>query len=84
MDLPLTPEEKKKLGSLASSPPKSVGARRVESVNTIDGIKLILDGGSWILIRESGTEPLARVYVEGKSDEEVASLARAARELVAV
>ena len=84
VDLPLTPEEKKKLGSLATSPPKVVGGKRVESINTIDGIKLILEGGSWILIRESGTEPLARVYVEGRSDEEVASLARAARELVAV
>ena len=84
VDLPLTPEEKKKLSSLGTSPPKAVAEKRVESVHTIDGIKLILEGGSWILIRESGTEPLARVYVEGKSDEEVASLAKAARELVAV
>jgi phosphomannomutase len=45
---------------------------------------LILEDGSWILVRESGTEPLARVYVEAGSEEEVASLARAARELVAV
>jgi phosphomannomutase len=43
-----------------------------------------LDDGSWILIRESGTEPLARVYVEAKSEEEVAALTRAARALVAV
>lgn len=84
VDLPLSPEEKRKLATLASSPPKEVAGQRVESVNAIDGIKLILQGGSWILIRESGTEPLARVYVEGRSEEEVASLARAARELVAV
>jgi phosphomannomutase len=84
VDLPLSPDEKKKLGSLASSSPREVGGKRVESVNAIDGIKLLLQGGSWILIRESGTEPLARVYVEGRSEEEVASLARAARELVAV
>ena len=84
VDLPLSPDEKKKLGSLESSPPGKVGGKRVESVNAIDGIKLILGNGSWILIRESGTEPLARVYVEGKSEEEVASLARAARELVEV
>jgi phosphoglucomutase len=84
VDLPLSPDEKKKLGSLESAPPESVGGKRVASVNSIDGIKLILEDGSWILIRESGTEPLARVYVEGRSDEEVAALARAARELVAV
>ena len=84
VDLPLSPDEKKKLGSLESAPPEAVGGKRVASVNSIDGIKLILEDGSWILIRESGTEPLARVYVEGRSDEEVAALARAARELVAV
>jgi len=84
VDLPLSPDEKEKLGLLSSSPPREVGGKRVESVNAIDGIKLLLEGGSWILIRESGTEPLARVYVEGRSEEEVASLARAARELVAV
>ena len=68
--------------ALKASPPDHVGKRRVESVNRVDGIKLILDGGSWILIRESGTEPLARVYVEARSEEEVAVLARTARELV--
>jgi phosphomannomutase len=35
---------------------------------TRDGAKLILEDGSWLLIRASGTEPLARVYVEGKAD----------------
>src|SRR6476659_2532992 len=84
VDLPLTPEEKKKLASVKASPPGTFAGKRVASVNSIDGIKLILEDGSWILVRESGTEPLARVYVESKSEEEVASLARAARELVAV
>ena len=84
VDLPLTPEEKAKLGSVRSSPPTTFAGKRVASVNSIDGIKLILEDGSWILVRESGTEPLARVYVESGSEEEVASLARAARELVAV
>jgi phosphoglucomutase len=84
VDLPLTPEEKKKLASVKASPPNTFAGKRVASVNSIDGIKLILEDGSWILVRESGTEPLARVYVESKSEEEVASLARAARELVAV
>ena len=82
LDLPLTPAEGARLAALKASPPDRVGKRRVESVNRIDGIKLILDGGSWILIRESGTEPLARVYVEARSEEEVAVLARTARELV--
>ncbi len=30
-----------------------------------DGAKLIFEDGSWLLIRASGTEPIARVYIEG-------------------
>jgi phosphoglucomutase len=84
VDLPLSPAERDRLAKMRESPPDRVGARRVASVNRIDGIKLILDDGSWILVRESGTEPLARLYVESKSEEEVAALTRSARELVAV
>jgi phosphoglucomutase len=84
VDLPLSPGEKERLAKMRESPPDRVGDRRVASVNRIDGIKLLLDDGSWILVRESGTEPLARLYVESKSEEEVAALTRAARQLVAV
>ncbi|HEY6064731.1 MAG TPA: phosphoglucomutase/phosphomannomutase family protein, partial [Thermoanaerobaculia bacterium] len=84
VDLPLSPEEKERLAKVRESPPDRVGGRRVASVNRIDGIKLLLEDGSWILIRESGTEPLARIYVESRSDEDVAALTRAAKELVAV
>jgi phosphomannomutase len=45
-------------------------------------MKLILEDGSWILVRESGTEPLARVYVEAHSEEDIAALAQAGRELL--
>ena len=83
VDLPLSPEEKESLGRLEASPPQEVAGKHVAKVDSIDGIKLILEGGSWILIRESGTEPLARLYVEAGSEEEVAALTRAARELVA-
>ncbi|HEV8609283.1 MAG TPA: phosphoglucomutase/phosphomannomutase family protein [Thermoanaerobaculia bacterium] len=84
LDLPLSPAERERLAQMRESPPDRVGARRVTSVNRIDGIKLLLDDGSWILVRESGTEPLARVYVESKSEEKVAALTHAARQLVAV
>ena len=83
VDLPLSPEEKESLGRLEASPPQEVAGKHVAKVDSIDGIKLILEGGSWILIRESGTEPLARLYVEAKTEEEVTALTRAARELVA-
>jgi phosphoglucomutase len=84
VDMPLSPAERDRLAKVRESPPDRVGSRRVTSVNRIDGIKLLLEDGSWILVRESGTEPLARLYVESKSEQDIAALTRAAQSLVAV
>ncbi|MEB3286166.1 MAG: hypothetical protein VKJ04_01550 [Vampirovibrionales bacterium] len=35
-----------------------------EKFGTMDGVKLYFEDGSWLLVRASGTEPLARVYIE--------------------
>ncbi|HEX4438733.1 MAG TPA: phosphoglucomutase/phosphomannomutase family protein [Thermoanaerobaculia bacterium] len=83
IDLPLSPEEKAKLAAIRKSPPASVSGRKVAKVNQLDGIKLIFEDGSWILIRESGTEPVARVYIEAKTEGDLDALARAGRELIA-
>ncbi|THF69872.1 phosphoglucomutase/phosphomannomutase family protein [Deinococcus sp. Arct2-2] len=40
---------------------------KVQDVNGRDGVKLLLEGGAWILVRASGTEPLLRIYVEAGS-----------------
>jgi alpha-D-glucose phosphate-specific phosphoglucomutase len=42
----------------------SLAGRRVEKTVDIDGRKFLLDDGSWVLARASGTEPIIRVYVE--------------------
>jgi phosphoglucomutase len=82
IDLPVSPEEKKALASRKASPPERFAGRRVASVNRLDGLKLILEDGSWILVRESGTEPVARVYAEAKSQADCVALAQTARELL--
>ncbi|MDD4940808.1 MAG: phosphoglucomutase/phosphomannomutase family protein [Candidatus Omnitrophica bacterium] len=41
--------------------------KRVVKVNDIDGVKLILEDGSWLMLRASGTEPIIRIYAESKS-----------------
>ena len=33
---------------------------------TLDGLKLVLDDGSWVMFRPSGTEPITRLYCESK------------------
>jgi phosphomannomutase len=45
-------------------PPATFAGRKVESVGTLDGSKVFLEKDSWILFRQSGTEPLLRVYCE--------------------
>jgi phosphoglucomutase len=83
LDLALSPQARKNLAARRGSPPQRFAGRRVESVNLIDGMKLLLEDGSWILIRESGTEPVARVYVEARSEKDLAALAQAGREWLA-
>jgi phosphoglucomutase len=83
IDLRLTPEEQQRLARLRDHPPASVSRRKVATVNRLDGIKLIFEDGSWILVRESGTEPVARVYIEAHSPSDLEALTRAGRELIA-
>jgi phosphomannomutase/phosphoglucomutase len=38
-------------------------------VETIDGIKVWVDDESWIMVRQSGTEPIMRLYAESSSEQ---------------
>lgn len=55
--------------------------RDVEQVSTVDGVRLETQKG-WVLIRPSGTEPLLRITVEGRTPEDVESLMAQAQKLV--
>ena len=54
--------------------PGKIGGETVNSVMDTDGVKFILEDDSWLLIRPSGTEPVLRVYAEGRSPEMVEAL----------
>ena len=45
----------------------SFAGRTVKEVGNMDGSKVFLEGDSWILFRQSGTEPVLRVYCEAPS-----------------
>ncbi len=72
--LPLTPERAKKLKALIQSPPAKLGRRKVVSVETIDGLKLAFEEDRWVVLRQSGTEPLIRCYAEAESGAEVEAI----------
>ena len=46
---------------------KQLLGREVVQVKDFDGVKLVCDDESWLMLRCSGTEPLVRVYSEAKS-----------------
>jgi phosphoglucomutase len=52
---------------------------RVAKTDRTDGLKLIFDDGSWILMRPSGTEPVARIYTEASELAAAEKLAEDAR-----
>jgi len=67
----LTPEMMKTLPEKLKQDPKEIGGRPVERTNRIDGVQFLFSGGSWLLVRPSGTEPVVRIYAESESAKDV-------------
>ncbi|BBB47474.1 phosphoglucomutase/phosphomannomutase family protein [Pelolinea submarina] len=66
--------KEKMVDILINDAPKEIGGQKVNEVSTKDGVKYILDDNSWLLIRPSGTEPVLRVYAEGRTDDMLQAL----------
>ncbi|MFH2202037.1 MAG: phosphoglucomutase/phosphomannomutase family protein [Elusimicrobiota bacterium] len=62
---------------------KKVVGTAIKEVLDFDGIKVILEGGHWILMRPSGTEPLIRTYAESDSPKRTQALLDTAAKWVA-
>ena len=60
--------------SLVEWVPNEIGGEKVSEISTIDGVKYLIADGSWLLIRPSGTEPVLRVYAEGRTPQMVQAL----------
>ena len=59
---------------LTRSAPKEIDGNKVGEINQRDGVKYVMVDDSWLLIRPSGTEPVLRVYAEGRTPEMIKSL----------
>ncbi|HKV32935.1 MAG TPA: phosphoglucomutase/phosphomannomutase family protein [Pyrinomonadaceae bacterium] len=70
------------VAQLSQNPPPDFASFAVTKVETTDGAKLTFDDESWLLFRQSGTEPVLRLYSEATSIEKMNTLLDAARELV--
>jgi phosphomannomutase len=67
---------------LSSDIPDKIIGIQVSTVNRMDGVKLILKDGGWLLIRPSGTEPLLRIYGESKDKERLKAILGQGKNLV--
>jgi alpha-D-glucose phosphate-specific phosphoglucomutase len=78
----LTPEVKAAFTEKLKADPKELSGRKVTSVVRTDGLKLILEDGSWVCYRLSGTEPVVRAYAEARSEQDMEALKAAAEKFV--
>jgi len=53
--------------------------KRIES---IDGIKIWIDDESWVMVRQSGTEPIMRLYAEASDDARLKDIVRSYTEKI--
>jgi alpha-D-glucose phosphate-specific phosphoglucomutase len=78
----LTPERKAAFTEKLKTDPTQLSGRKVKQVVRTDGLKLILDDGSWVCYRLSGTEPVVRAYTEARSEKDMEALKIAAEHFV--
>jgi alpha-D-glucose phosphate-specific phosphoglucomutase len=78
----LTPGVKAAFTEKMKADPTELGGRKVVQVVRTDGLKLVLDDGSWVCYRLSGTEPVVRAYTEARNEQEMEALKAAAEKFV--
>lgn len=68
-EIPKSFTTKDKVSCSRQQAKKIIGQLKKEHQNydTTDGIKIIFDKKNWVMIRPSGTEPIARIYAESDS-----------------
>jgi phosphomannomutase len=56
------------------NPPMKLLRSPLSEVSSYDGVKFVAHDSSWLMLRGSGTEPILRIYAEGKSEAGVEKL----------
>ncbi|MDA0351594.1 MAG: phosphoglucomutase/phosphomannomutase family protein [Chloroflexi bacterium] len=72
------------LKRVAEARPKKIAGLPVIGQDELDGFRFTLEGGWWLLLRFSGTEPLLRIYAEMPSMDQVQQALQDGQELAGV
>lgn len=78
----LTDDVKQKFTKKLQADPKEFAGHKVQEVVRKDGLKLVLEDGSWVCYRVSGTEPVVRAYTEARSEDALEQLSAAAKQWI--
>ena len=63
-------------------PPLSINKTSVWRIDSTDGFKFLLKGGSWLAIRPSSTERLIRMYAESQNEKVPAALIKEGKKII--
>lgn len=84
VDVQLPPDTRFRTDRVAEALPDALAGRKIVGKNERDGLKILLEGGSWLLLRPSGTEPVLRIYAEAETVDAVRQLLDHGRRFVGV
>ncbi len=83
IDVETTERKKAELmESLRESPPRRIGEEDVVKVDLRDGVKVITEDDTWILVRASDNEPQVNLFFEARSRESFDKARKAALKIV--
>ncbi len=82
LNLSLAPDVQKRLSEKLKRDWDKVDSQKVAKIDRTDGLKMIREDGSWVLMRPSGTEPVVRVYCEAPTQAELDRLVGSAKAFV--
>ncbi|HSY18536.1 MAG TPA: phosphoglucomutase/phosphomannomutase family protein [Candidatus Acidoferrales bacterium] len=68
--------------SLKANPPAKLLRSPLAKVDARDGVKFVAEDSTWLMLRGSGTEPVLRIYAEGKSDADMQKLLKLGKSLL--
>ena len=67
LNIKLDPAIAAKVKQKIASDVREFHGRHVREQNRVDGLKLLFDDGSWVLMRPSGTEPVIHILAEAET-----------------
>lgn len=82
VNITLSPELEEVFPERIAATPAGFAGVAVKQKVTVDGNKFILEDGSWLLFRKSGTEPVVRLYAEASSEARLQALLAAGRDFI--